>query len=303
MLETYSYFYTVPLPKRRLTTSNASFTFTPASGKAVTVPLTAGQQPHTQAWASNSTDLTPSLCSDNEQEAGNATTEERSPTTPPPILRIEPIPMKSKLPLRVEVIDVDMLPEKQRAPAKKSQPTAKRQEEKKRPPPAKAQAKAADVFSKRPPRSPLVPTPKKPKRPARPRVVPVKLPAPARDEQEDELPEPYSGLEEDPRPPAPPVPPTRLRKPTSFTDAKARKARRKTLDEEIRTAEDDGSLDSGVIVGVGSRSKKKGFLAGGGAAGVPVFMGVGYIEGAEDSGEDERRLLRASAGSGARRRR
>jgi len=59
------------------------------------------------------------------------------------------------------------------------------------------------------------------------------------------------------------------------------------LDEEIRIAEEDGTMDSGVFVGVGCRSKKKGFLAGGGAAGPPVFMGVGYVEGAEESdGED-----------------
>jgi hypothetical protein len=64
------------------------------------------------------------------------------------------------------------------------------------------------------------------------------------------------------------------------------RARRRTLDEEMRTAEDDMPFDSEVLVGVGTRSKKRGFLKGGGAAGTPVHMGVGYVIGAEES-EDE----------------
>lgn len=72
--------------------------------------------------------------------------------------------------------------------------------------------------------------------------------------------------------------------------------RRQTLDEELRFAvvRDDGSQvdegqDSGVLVGVGSRSKKLGFMAHGGAGGPPVFMGVGYVDGAgeESSGDDD----------------
>ncbi|KAF8072131.1 hypothetical protein FPV67DRAFT_1651324 [Lyophyllum atratum] len=69
--------------------------------------------------------------------------------------------------------------------------------------------------------------------------------------------------------------------------------RRLTLDEELRDAgighhedEDVDGLESGVFVGVGTRSKKRGFLAHGGAGGAPVFMGVGYVEGAEDDRED-----------------
>ena len=65
-----------------------------------------------------------------------------------------------------------------------------------------------------------------------------------------------------------------------------RHPRRKTLDEEIRVAEDDGLFNSSVLIGVGTRSKKRGFLKGGGAAGTPVHMGVGYVIGAEES-EDE----------------
>lgn len=64
-------------------------------------------------------------------------------------------------------------------------------------------------------------------------------------------------------------------------------ARQKTLDEEIRIAEDSGLFDSDVLVGVGTRSKKRGFLKGGGAAGTPVHMGVGYVIGAEESEDDQ----------------
>ena len=64
-------------------------------------------------------------------------------------------------------------------------------------------------------------------------------------------------------------------------------ARRQTLDEEIRIAEDGGLLDSGVFFGVGTKNKKRGFLKGGGAAGTPVHMGVGYVIGAEESEDEE----------------
>ena len=66
--------------------------------------------------------------------------------------------------------------------------------------------------------------------------------------------------------------------------------RRGTLDEELRNARvdvdgdnEDEDFESGVLMGVGTRSKKSGYLAHGGAGGIPVFMGVGYVEGAEDT--------------------
>jgi hypothetical protein len=71
-----------------------------------------------------------------------------------------------------------------------------------------------------------------------------------------------------------------------------------TLDEELRQAHaqsilhesgEEPDLDSGTFVGVGTRSKKKGFLAHGGAGGVPVFMGDGYVDGVE-VGDDEREV-------------
>lgn len=45
--------------------------------------------------------------------------------------------------------------------------------------------------------------------------------------------------------------------------------------------------DDELLIGVGSRSKKKGFLAHGGAGGQPVFMGVGYVEGVEEIEPEE----------------
>jgi hypothetical protein len=65
--------------------------------------------------------------------------------------------------------------------------------------------------------------------------------------------------------------------------SKARARGRQTLDRELREALTDPSdLEDEVYVGVGTKSKKRGFLARGGAGGAPVFMGVGYIEGVED---------------------
>jgi hypothetical protein len=52
--------------------------------------------------------------------------------------------------------------------------------------------------------------------------------------------------------------------------------------------DDDLGLDSGVFTGAGTKSKRRGFLAHGGAGGAPVFMGVGYVEGAIDDDEEER---------------
>lgn len=77
--------------------------------------------------------------------------------------------------------------------------------------------------------------------------------------------------------------------------------RRLTLDEELRRAGDSlwrdsseeperppsppqADLDSGQLVALGTKSSKRGFLARGGGAGAPVFMGEGYVQGA--SAED-----------------
>lgn len=56
-----------------------------------------------------------------------------------------------------------------------------------------------------------------------------------------------------------------------------------TLDQELLSALD---AEAEVLVGVGLRSKKRGFLGGGGAGGPPVFRGVGYVDGAEEDDLD-----------------
>ena len=132
-------------------------------------------------------------------------------------------------------------------------------------------------------------TPKRPPRPAKSRVVSVELPTPVTRFSDDDL--EYASENDDHM--------------LSFLNEKSfagvtpyPKAiatgalpnghnRRQTLDEEIRIAEDGGMLDSGVLVGVGTRSKNRGFLKGGGAAGTPVHMGVGYVIGAEESEDEE----------------
>ncbi|KAI0636197.1 hypothetical protein C8Q77DRAFT_1208038 [Trametes polyzona] len=76
--------------------------------------------------------------------------------------------------------------------------------------------------------------------------------------------------------------------------------RRLTLDEELRRAGDslwqpsdeeeaaqeegppEPDVDSGELVALGTRSSRRGFLAKGGGAGAPVFMGEGYVMGAGD---------------------
>ncbi|RPD60995.1 hypothetical protein L226DRAFT_462661 [Lentinus tigrinus ALCF2SS1-7] len=81
--------------------------------------------------------------------------------------------------------------------------------------------------------------------------------------------------------------------------------RRLTLDEEVRRAGESlwresseeperapsppqEDLDSGQLVALGTKSSRRGFLARGGGAGAPVFMGEGYVQGATADGEDER---------------
>lgn len=79
-------------------------------------------------------------------------------------------------------------------------------------------------------------------------------------------------------------------RPSSGSNSSAKLKRRLTLDEELRDAHhlgfedngDENGEESAFFVGVGTRSKKHGFLAHGGAGGTPVFMGKGYVEGAEE---------------------
>jgi len=72
---------------------------------------------------------------------------------------------------------------------------------------------------------------------------------------------------------------------SSSRASRSQVSRQRTLDEELRDIPCNHSEqleDEAVLTGVGIRSKQLGFLAHGGAGGAPVFMGVGYVEAAED---------------------
>lgn len=106
-------------------------------------------------------------------------------------------------------------------------------------------------------------------------------------------------------PPPPPPPPPSTSAPSSKRASRARSQSsrrsssqssrpnvRVTLDEELRNAfedheynldYDEQGLEEGVLASVGTRRNSTGFLAGGGGAGVPVFMGVGYVAGTTES--------------------
>ncbi|KAH9930140.1 uncharacterized protein B0H18DRAFT_1084017 [Fomitopsis serialis] len=256
--------------------------------------------------ATTETDITtPSLCSDNENENENEQdADDRLPPTPPHnrIRHSAPGRVDQRKPSSSrDVIDVDAeFPEPN--PVFQPQPRPARQE--KTPP-------YVDFLARRPPNSPMPPTPvRRVPAPARKRAKPQ--PAPMVDEDvSDDLGRPGSTPH-----------PTREKRParksgsrtsssasretSAHSSAKSQEApsnrarRRRTLDDELRRAGDRlwdpdalsddelaGGVESSELVGVGMKSKKKGFLKGGGAAGKPVFVGVGHVQGVEDDGDDE----------------
>jgi hypothetical protein len=99
--------------------------------------------------------------------------------------------------------------------------------------------------------------------------------------------------------PAAPILPDHSRRPRTtanrrLPDSLGDELFNRTLDEELISALDH---ESEVLIGVGTRSKERGFLRGGGAGGPPVLMGVGYVDGAiEDDLDllDKRRRKRGS---------
>ena len=107
-----------------------------------------------------------------------------------------------------------------------------------------------------------------------------------------------------------PPPPTQLPAEPSQARMSHHARRRLTLDEEVRRAGESlwresseeperppsppqADLDSGQLVALGTKSSR--FLARGGGAGRPVFMGEGYVQGAiaDDVDEDGRERGRA----------
>ena len=309
--------------KRRLTTSNASFDFSsiphedllppkpiqppPIRSVVSSAPIpsiihpTAKPNPLTRG--SGSTDDTPSLCSDHEPSQENST-EDRLPVTPPHSHRHKSRgSQKSTQQPPKEVIVIDDSPPALTRFANMRATERHRSSdvsEMAHPPIARLVATSSPpvrlptpklFLPKRIPSSPMpqMRTPMRPQRPAKSRVVSVELPKPVAYFSDDELEyasdddnHTLSFLDEKSFAGVTPYPKT-----VATGALPNGHARRKTLDEEIRIAEDDGSLDSGVLVGVGTRSKKRGFLKGGGAAGTPVHMGVGYVIGAEESEDEE----------------
>lgn len=166
----------------------------------------------------------------------------------------------------------------------------------------------SDMFRKRPPMSPLpVPTPTRARAPARIKGR-KSLPTPERTKR-GATPKPKSIMlldeddddDEEDEPDELALPPklkwrreAQPRVPEKSIAANSKGKRRLTLDEELARARSSDrlvelGLESGELFGTGIGSKRRGFLAGGGAGGAPVFMGAGYVRGVE---EDE--LLPAS---------
>ena len=262
------------------------------------------------------TDITtPSLCSDNDVERPDDT----HPATPPDTQPVRERPMKPPPPK--EVIDVDMednadvhtvtgprRPRLNALPSSSSSAAPVAAAAPQTPP------RINDILAKRPPTSPMPnPSPRKPRPPARAtsrKSIPAYEAPHPRDE--GELPRMTSSAVAGPSKPANTVTAARPRSQTGSSRRQEssparsvsreserpsknssrppqRRTRRPTLDEELRHAgeELDADLDSGVLVGVGTRDKRGGFLAHGGAGGIPVFMGVGYVQGAMDGAEEE----------------
>ncbi|KAJ8487615.1 hypothetical protein ONZ45_g14270 [Pleurotus djamor] len=63
-------------------------------------------------------------------------------------------------------------------------------------------------------------------------------------------------------------------------ELRAAQERRSSVTEEDLDGDGELDFESGIYVGVGTRSKTTGYLAHGGAGGIPVFMGEGYVDGA-----------------------
>lgn len=311
--------------------STSSFSWSDPSTSRATLPV--------RTWPSTSvTDAaTPSLCSDNDVEREDDTSpDDHPPSTPPIALLLEPA-VAEKHPPEREIIDVDMLSDGDDDDLPLPQPShnaTKAERDLSAIPPVQKRLPVSprvsrptgyDLFSKRPPSSPMpAHSPRKPRPPARAsRPMPPPW-VPDDSDNEDPLSLTFSSPEPEPAtlhyskqkqgqsqsqkeqyiPKPEQVPRQASASPASAqfrASARPAKAstgsrggavarRRLTLDEELRDAEEstrnreeEEDLESGVLVGVGTRSKHLGFLAHGGAGGGPVFMGIGYVEGVEEN--------------------
>ncbi|KAG2133676.1 uncharacterized protein EDB93DRAFT_1174109 [Suillus bovinus] len=227
---------------------------------------------------SNETDITtPSLCSDNEL-GGDA--DGRMPSTPPGPRSAAVQSVHDEV---IEIIDVDM--EDKNNDIEKITPSRPQ----------------SDIFKKRPPMSPLpVPTPTRARAPARAKGR-KSLPTPERTKR-GATPKPKSIMlldedddsDDEDEPDELALPPklkwrreAQPRVAEKLTAANSKGKRRLTLDEELARARSSDrlaelGLESEELFGTGTGSKRRGFLAGGGAGGAPVFMGAGYVRGVEE---------------------
>ncbi|KAG2058461.1 hypothetical protein BDR06DRAFT_950253 [Suillus hirtellus] len=235
---------------------------------------------------SNETDITtPSLCSDNEL-GGDA--DGRMPSTPPGP-RSAVATVQNAHDDAIEIIDVDMEDKNVDIEPAHTHVT-----------PSHPQS---DLFRKRPPMSPLpvltptrvraparakgrksVPTPERTKRGATPKPKSIMLLDEDDDDDDEDEPDELA------------LPPklewrreVQPRVANTSTAANSKGKRRLTLDEELARARSSDrlvelELESGELFGTGTGNKRRGFLAGGGAGGAPVFMGAGYVRGVEEDG-------------------
>ncbi|KAF8802427.1 hypothetical protein BYT27DRAFT_7235351 [Phlegmacium glaucopus] len=290
-----------PPPKRRLRISSTDSSLATGSNSSSLLPedtlsvssLSRSYPPHSKAtnagrtWQSGSIAEapTPSLCSDNDIEQ-DVSLDDQPPSTPPaPVgpsrnvyrFKGNGIPVGHDSSRQIH-IGMDNTSHNTQGGRNFGHP---------RP----------NIFDKRLPSSPFPDkSPRRPRPPSRiSRPAPqLALPSPQEDRSDEEDPLSLSFSSPDDSVPHVGQQQTTSRvKNIAEPSARSRDAqspslssrnRRRTLDEELRDLpfnHCENFEDEAVFTGVGTRSKLHGFLAHGGAGGAPVFMGVGYVEGAE----------------------
>lgn len=296
----------------------SSFRLSSSTSLSISQPPSSRAAATSRNWRPPSTvdAPTPSLCSDNDNEReGDMSPEDPLPSTPPippsrGIFRFKGTGVPVEDEAEREVIDVDML-EVHSPPTK---PTRLLEDG----PAVLSQRHSTSFFDRRPPSSPM--PAKSPIKPRPPACVPRSMPPPRpSDDSEDEDPLSMSiASQAGGSQPSDKASQSSQKQNSRQSQEEARRSskqhsvrlsrgesskpkvskaelktrRRQTLDEELRNASSDQeggtdiSLDDGILMGFGTMSKQRGFLAHGGAGGTPVFMGLGYVEGAEDPADE-----------------